>query len=174
VRGTDFGDTTARGFTAAQLYSTASYQAHDLTGINLVGNDLSGWNFAGQNLSNSSFAIFSFTGGFASATLTGADFTAADARGASLYSFLGSILADAITTNMILPGGDIDGLNLDTGGLLVVRNYRDRSGNPTPVPITVGQHLAMAPGGALRMVFEADAWDSTISFAPGIPVTLGG
>ena len=24
------------------------------------------------------------------------------------------------------------------------------------------------------MVFEADAWDSTISFAPGIPVALGG
>jgi hypothetical protein len=24
------------------------------------------------------------------------------------------------------------------------------------------------------MVFEADAWDSTISFAPGIPVVLGG
>jgi hypothetical protein len=24
------------------------------------------------------------------------------------------------------------------------------------------------------MVFEADAWDSTISFTPGIPVTLGG
>ena len=32
----------------------------------------------------------------------------------------------------------------------------------------------MGPGGTLRMVFEADAWDSTISFAPGIPVTLGG
>ena len=32
----------------------------------------------------------------------------------------------------------------------------------------------MAPGGTLRMVFEADDWDSTISFAPGIPVTLGG
>jgi hypothetical protein len=32
----------------------------------------------------------------------------------------------------------------------------------------------MAAGGTLRMVFEADAWDSTISFAPGIPVTLGG
>jgi hypothetical protein len=28
--------------------------------------------------------------------------------------------------------------------------------------------------GALRIVFEADAWDSTISFAPGIPVALGG
>jgi hypothetical protein len=32
----------------------------------------------------------------------------------------------------------------------------------------------MGPGGTLRMVFEADAWDSSISFAPGIPVTLGG
>jgi hypothetical protein len=32
----------------------------------------------------------------------------------------------------------------------------------------------MGPGGTLRMVFEADAWDSTISFAPGIPVMLGG
>ena len=40
--------------------------------------------------------------------------------------------------------------------------------------ITVDEHFAMAPGGTLRMVFEADAWDSTISFAPGIPVTLGG
>ena len=32
----------------------------------------------------------------------------------------------------------------------------------------------MGPGGTLRMLFEADAWDSTISFAAGIPVTLGG
>ena len=28
--------------------------------------------------------------------------------------------------------------------------------------------------GTLRLVFDADAWDSTISFAPGIPVALGG
>jgi hypothetical protein len=32
----------------------------------------------------------------------------------------------------------------------------------------------MGPGGALRMVFETDAWDSTISFAPSIPVALDG
>ena len=43
-----------------------------------------------------------------------------------------------------------------------------------PIPITLEQHLTMGPGGTLRMVFEADAWDSTISFAPGIPVALGG
>ena len=28
--------------------------------------------------------------------------------------------------------------------------------------------------GTLRLVFDADPWDSTISFAPGIPVTRGG
>jgi hypothetical protein len=32
----------------------------------------------------------------------------------------------------------------------------------------------MGAGATLRIVLETDAWDSTISFAPGIPVTLGG
>ena len=41
--------------TTAQLSSTASYQAHDLTGINLGGNNLAGVNLAGQTLTNASF-----------------------------------------------------------------------------------------------------------------------
>ena len=32
----------------------------------------------------------------------------------------------------------------------------------------------MSGAGTLRLVFDDDAWDSTISFAPGIPVALGG
>ena len=48
VSGADFGVTT--GFTKAQLYSTASYQAKDLRGIGLGENDLSGWDFSGQHL----------------------------------------------------------------------------------------------------------------------------
>jgi hypothetical protein len=40
--------------------------------------------------------------------------------------------------------------------------------------VTIDEHMTMGPGDTLRMVFEADEWDSTISFAPGIPVTLGG
>ena len=32
----------------------------------------------------------------------------------------------------------------------------------------------MSEGGSLQLLFDADAWDSTISFQPGIPVTLGG
>jgi hypothetical protein len=43
-----------------------------------------------------------------------------------------------------------------------------------PIAITVDEHFAMAPGGALRMVFESDAGDSTMYFAPGTPGALGG
>jgi uncharacterized protein YjbI with pentapeptide repeats len=149
------------GITLGQLYSTASYQAHDLTGISLGGNDLAGGNFAGQNLSNA--AVYA-------ANLTGADFTAADARGGFFDN-----LSGAFTTNLIRRDGHITGLDLSAGGLLVVRDYHGPTWDPALViPITVDQHLAMGPGGTMRMVFDADAWDSTMSFAPGIPVTLGG
>src|SRR5690606_19051568 len=69
-----FGSTTDQGFTAAQLYSTASYQAHELYGIDFRDNNLTGWNFANQNLTNASFY---------SAWVTGADFTGADIQGAN-------------------------------------------------------------------------------------------
>src|SRR6185295_16575867 len=89
---------------------------------------------------------------------TGADFTAADARGAvSLET------AYAITTNLIRPDGHIDGVDLS--GLLVVGDYDGDTrlvrgwppGQPSPVtvdpiPITIDQHLAISPGGTLRMV----------------------
>ena len=51
----------ARADAAAQLYSTASYQAHDLTGIGLYGNNLAGANLAGQNLTNANFADATLT-----------------------------------------------------------------------------------------------------------------
>jgi uncharacterized protein YjbI with pentapeptide repeats len=163
VRGASFYHS---GITLAQLYSTASYAAQDLSGINLSGNNLAGANFAGQNFTNANFNY---------ATLTGADFTAADARGSGFgYA---EDLSGATTANLIWSDGHVDGIDLETGGLLVVRDY-DGGGLfffwPGPRPITVDQHMAMGPGGTLRMVFEADAWDSTISFAPGIPVTLDG
>jgi uncharacterized protein YjbI with pentapeptide repeats len=178
VRGANFDRSiVGTGITLAQLYSTASYQAHDLSGINLSGNYLSGGNFAGQNLANAIFWAATLTDTdfseanltnayFTSSTLAGADFTAADARGAQLY--IDYLPADTITRNLIRPNGHIHGLDLNAGGRLVVRDHDGYYG------ITVDQHLTIGPGGKLRMVFEADAWDSTISFAPGIPVTLGG
>ena len=178
VRGADL---SASGFTAANLYSTSSYQAYDLSRVVLRERYLSGWNFAGQNLANASFygarlSAAQFGGtrlinvDFGSATLNSAVFTAADARGAR---FSGDISA-ATTTNLIWPDGHINGLTMDAGELLVVHEYQSYLGNSTPFPITIDQHLTIGPGGGLRMVFEENAWDSTISFAPGIPVALGG
>ena len=43
-----------------------------------------------------------------------------------------------------------------------------------PIPVTVQNHMTMSDGGVLQLLFEADPWDSLISFDPGIPVTLGG
>jgi len=191
------------GITPAQLYSTASYQARNLIGISLYLNNLAGGNFAGQNLTDAIFVGATLTDAdfrganltnarFATvvchlltypfcfplyhATLTNADLAGADARGALYLDTF-----DARTANFIWTDGQIAGLDLGAGELLVVRDYDgnpngcDNNGCPVPpIPITVDQYLSMAAGGTLRMVFEADDWDSTISFAPGIPVTLGG
>jgi uncharacterized protein YjbI with pentapeptide repeats len=181
VRGASFDG--GSGITLSQLYSTASYAAHDLSGIGLRLNDLSGANFSGFNLTGANMSSANLRGAnFAGANLTnawlyetlldGADFTSADTRGTFL-----SPPEDATTVNLIEWDGHINGLDLATGGLLVVRD--DNIGSlfdpdAPPIPITVDEHLAIGPGGTLRMAFEADAWDSTISFAPGIPVTLGG
>ena len=70
IRGASFSDATS-----AQLYATASYQAHDLTGVGLNGSDLTGWIFAGQNLTNVNFS---------GTTLTAADFSSAHVERANL------------------------------------------------------------------------------------------
>ena len=171
------------GFTAEQLYSTASYQSRDLAGIQLDGNNLTDWNFAAQNLSNATFASATLTGVnfaqanltnalFRQATLTNADFTAADTRGAIQLGLPSS----TITTNLIQPNGHISGLDLDAGGMLVVRDYdgKPTSSSSGPNPITVDQHFAMAPGSTLRVLLESDLWDSQIWFGSGIPVSRGG
>ena len=91
VTGTAFWDTTALGFTAAQLYSTQSYEAKDLNGIRFSCrphpkcgippgcgcegfNDLTGWDFRGQNLTNADLTGSTLT----DANLTGAVVTGAD------------------------------------------------------------------------------------------------
>ena len=56
VTGACFYDTTSRGFTQAQLVSTASYQQKNLQGIGLGGNDLTGWDFTGQRIRDADFS----------------------------------------------------------------------------------------------------------------------
>ena len=206
------------GIALPQLYSTASYQAHDLTGIDLFFNNLAGANLVGQNLTyanlisatltnanlsqanlshaqftsdtyvadltganlshanltNAYFAGYEFCGEIACGTspganLTYANLTGADARGADFYL---ATLSGANTSNLIQSDGHIAGLELTAGAWLVVRDFENSAGYGVR-PI-VYQNVAMDTTGTLRLEFDADPWDSAISFAPGIPVALGG
>ena len=97
------------GFTKEQLYSTASYQEHDLQGINLSKNDLSGWDFSGQDLAGASLHDTIARGtDFSGANLAnvsvgrfvgGADLRGANLANASMWAFdLESAQYDSHTT----------------------------------------------------------------------------
>jgi autotransporter-associated beta strand protein len=168
IRGANFSG--AQDFTFAQLQSTASYQAKDLSGIGLGGINLDLWDFHGQNLTNASFDTSLYNS-------WNVDLTGADIRGAGIQ------LNRAITTNTIRADGTILGLDLSEGRTLLVRDY---DGSPPfdghniilnshgPIPITVKYGMNMGEDGTLQMVFGNNSWGSKISFAPGIQVALGG
>jgi uncharacterized protein YjbI with pentapeptide repeats len=105
VRYANFNNTTASGFTAAQLYSTAGYQAKDLTGINLAYDNLSGWNFCGQTLNYANFTSATLSG----ANLAGASLTSATIASASLT---GANLAGANLTSATMSKANLSGANL--------------------------------------------------------------
>ena len=192
-------DLRATGITAAQLYSTASYQARDLRGVKLnsdfTGGDFAGQDFAGANLKNATLAnadlghanlvngdlagylFYDDQGGSyvsPGANLTNANLTGVDSRGANLEYVT---LTGATMNNMIQPNGRIAGLDLTAGKSLVIRDY---DGNPFVfpstglVPVVVEQQLVADATSALRFVFNSDAWNSTISFEPGAVVSRGG
>ena len=83
VTWTSFTGTTSRGFTQAQLASTASYQAKNLQGVDLVQNDLTGWDLSGQDLRNSAFGYCLFSVGCVEADGTSTKLSGADLRNAS-------------------------------------------------------------------------------------------
>jgi uncharacterized protein YjbI with pentapeptide repeats len=187
IAGADFGNTTREGgFTQDQLYSTASYQAKDLPGVGLAGNDLSGWNLAGQKLQRADFS---------SSTIAGANLTRADLRGATHLQCTtygcadtwASALPSATVSNAILADGTVPGLALTPDERLTVR---DDDGGPNallryqypeflpsewpPISVAIQDRMEMADGSVLTLLFDADPWDSRISFESGIPVQLGG
>ena len=118
-----------------QLYSTASYQAHDLAGIDLGANDLTEGNFVGQNLrirTSDAASTLHWVVQYFLRKLVDADFTGADTRGAAYLDHLD--FSGATATNLIRPDGHINGLDLDADGLLVVRDYAAYLHDPTPSP----------------------------------------
>ena len=92
IKGSSFDDTTSRGFTKEQLYSTASYKAKDLGSVTLSNNNLASWSFAGQNLTGANFAKSSLT----NASFAGADLSSVDL---SETNVTGTDFTDAVITN---------------------------------------------------------------------------
>jgi uncharacterized protein YjbI with pentapeptide repeats len=174
VNGADFNrprNGHGTGITEDQLYSTQSYQAKNLAGINFGYNSLSGWNLSEQNLANADFYVEVY---HCASILRGANLTGADTRG-SVGSCLNENGGGATTDHAIMPDGRIMGLSLALGDKLVVRNYHaDAERELGPIPVTIQSEMMMGDGSVLQLVLESDPWDSLISFQPGIPVTLGG
>lgn len=180
-------DLTGVNFTQAKLIGT------NLAGSNLTNTviwfaSLPEANLAGSNLTDAFMArsiLVSANLAGAKLTnvvlegslLTGADLTAADLRGTT-----GSNLNGADVRNAIRPDGRVLGLDLADNEKRVVHDDDGRAyPRPEyglqprpPIAIAVHDHFAMSAGGVLRLVLEADAWDSVISFEAGIPVELGG
>src|SRR5262245_40092351 len=81
---------TGTGISLAQLYSTASFQAQNLSGIGLGYNNLAGAKFAGQNLTNAYLASVNLTNAdlsqanLANSSASAANLTGADLRQANL------------------------------------------------------------------------------------------
>src|SRR5262249_15947998 len=119
--------------TIAQLYSTASYQAHDLHGLALIGlyepAAFEGINLEDHNLSGVDFGEFfplslnnanlrraNIMNAYFAVTVNGANLSEADIRG-TYFDTTG-----AIVTNLIGTDGHIAGLDLGPGHVLPVRN----------------------------------------------------
>ena len=184
------------GLTVAQLYSTASYQNHDLGAIGLAYNSLAGVNLAGQNLAGAFFEGAVLNGAnfvhanllrsyLGRAQIHGADFSFADMRtsNSSALDF-----SDVTTTNTIFPNGHINGLDLASGQSLVIHAdhtviYGPPGGPLGPldatiiipaIPVVIDQHANTSSGGVLTLLLDAMPWESVVSFQSGIPVMLGG
>ncbi|MCO6046771.1 pentapeptide repeat-containing protein [Aeoliella sp. ICT_H6.2] len=176
IRGASLYSNAGNGITASQLYSTASYQQGDLSGVRLGQDDLSGWDLSAQDftdavfydatLTNANFSGSNLTNvSFQDATLTGTNLNGADARGARFLN-----TASSTTQNLIRLDGHVAGLDIAAGETMRLWDYH----HETPIAIVVEDGMSIDPLGTLRTVFEDDQWGSTLSFDAGVPVSLGG
>lgn len=114
ITGASFVDTTGRGFTKEQLYSTKSYQDCCLKGIDFRYNDLSTWDFSKKDVTNSDLSDVKATKtNFVEANLTNVDFQSA-------------ILKDADFTNAIIKGANFNSVSDFTANQLYsTASYQD-------------------------------------------------
>jgi uncharacterized protein YjbI with pentapeptide repeats len=106
------------GVTLAQVYSTASYQSHQLYAIGFVNNILSGGNFANQDLTSSRFVR---------ATVANADFRNSDLSNTSFAfaDLTGANFADAKIYRANFPRDAYLGGGLSAGQLTSTASYKN-------------------------------------------------
>jgi uncharacterized protein YjbI with pentapeptide repeats len=174
------------GLTVQQLYSTASYHQKSLQRVGFSDHAFWGTDFSGQDLLSANFqncyiANTTFEGAnrantsFRDAKLYNVNWNAADLRNLVDWPWP---YGNYTTRNAIGSNGVIYGLDLVSGDFLVVRDYDGHDSRSWdirgPLPIRIDSEMIVDAKASLQFLLDSDAWDSTISFQPGIPVSLGG
>jgi uncharacterized protein YjbI with pentapeptide repeats len=127
-------------FTSDQLYSTASYQQHHLTGISLS-RDCTGWNFAGQSMVSANLSR---------AILTSTNFASADLSLADLRGAIGFVPSSTTLRGAILPDGAVNGFTLHSAEQFYVRSGPDVS-VLGPIEVTPGASIVIDPGASVTL-----------------------
>jgi uncharacterized protein YjbI with pentapeptide repeats len=118
VKGANFKG--VNGFTANQLYSTASYASGDLTGMTLANNT---WNFSGLDFANKNLSGTTFNGGwgYGSTYIGNANFAGANL---SNVNFEGTFPCRANFSGAIIKGADFgENGSLGLGNLYSTASY---------------------------------------------------
>lgn len=130
-----FTNTVQFGFTAEQLYSTASYKSGNLQYVNLEFNDMGGWNFSGQDMTRANLSTSSVKNAdFRNANLTSAIFDASDLSGADFRGSTGASWNASVTSNTILADGSVYGGAISLNGSsnsLIIRTSASLAVNMT-------------------------------------------
>ena len=150
IEGANLSGTTLKGFTQEQLYSTASYQNKDLSGVYFGTAKLNGWDFSEQDLTGATFG---------NVKLQGTDFTAADLRGATILAGDGTpIFRTTIMWDYggVFYGGIIENFSMvSSDDVLVIRRYW-HAPESSAVSAKISGADAMVSGGA-AVVLDAGA-----------------
>ncbi len=117
VQRVDFTNTTQSGFTANQLYSTATYAQGNLQYMSFQSNTMTDWKFSGKDLTRTDFSLASLVNSdFRNATLTNSIFYYSDLSGVDFRGSTGLSYGSSTTTNTVLADGSIAGGSLNLSG----------------------------------------------------------
>ena len=113
----DFTNTTSNGFTAKQLYSTATYKQGNMQYMSFQSNVMTAWNFSGKDLTRADFSVASVVNAdFRNAILTDSIFYYTDISGVDFRGSTGLSFGNCTTANTILADGSLSDGTLNLSG----------------------------------------------------------